>query len=84
MGEKSNKKIEEMTLYVKDLSNQKVELKLKSDSIFEDILIALKKSEGTEFIELVPHFELDFKDKSSSEKLKNRDLKTNQNRRSEY
>ena len=75
MSEKQNKNIEKITVYVKDLGQNKVKLKLEPDATFEDLLIALKKSEGTEIMKSVACFELFFESESLSKKLKNQDFK---------
>ncbi len=75
MSEKQNKNIEKITVYVKDLGQNKVKLKLEPDATFEDLLIALKKSEGTEIMKSVACFELFFESESLSKKLKGQDFK---------
>ena len=76
MSENQSKNIEEITVYVKDISQNGVELKLKPYATFEDLLIALKKSKcpgGS--MNLTSHFDLQFEGKHLYERLKDRDLK---------
>ena len=74
-GEAANKKIKEITVYVKDLVSEKVELKLKPEATFEDLLIELKKADGTENMEIAPYFELIFNGKVLNKMLKDKNLK---------
>ena len=76
MSENQSKNIEEITVYVKDISQNGVELKLKPYATFEDLLIALKKSKcpgGS--MNLTSHFDLQFEGKHLYERLKDLDLK---------
>ena len=70
MSENQNKNTEKITVYAKDLSGKKVKLKLKPDSTFENLLIALKKSEGTGVMNSSLYFELYFEGESLSKGLK--------------